>query len=285
MFHCNSIHLKDLWELWCHSWQPTGLLLDWNTTCFSTNDPHNNRHITRYTFKQTLQFVLILDYFFHPDCGLSWCQSWSDTWGVSKCQLFVISVLGIRCKEILSPAERNALCLLSRTALSNKQGLFFFLVGLFYLLWIVWFTYNESGRERVLDNQQRLRSASAEKEMQSAFSDGLQSISFNELAYEGAHQKDVKKWSESGVVEAKGQQRESRETMGGRRRREAISPLTESSRQREEPWWGEVDGSVTDWIKKEMVSLCWLESHVAINKRKHTPIRTDFNSLKIWQSA
>ncbi len=36
---------------------------------------------------------------------------------------------------------------------------------------------------------------------------------------------------------------------GGRRREEVISPLTESSRRREEPWWGEMDGGVTDWIE------------------------------------
>lgn len=37
--------------------------------------------------------------------------------------------------------------------------------------------------------------------------------------------------------------------MGGRRREEVISPLTESSRQREELWHREMDGSVTDWIE------------------------------------
>lgn len=36
---------------------------------------------------------------------------------------------------------------------------------------------------------------------------------------------------------------------GGRRKEEGISPLAESSRRREKPRWGVMEGSVTDWIE------------------------------------
>lgn len=86
-----------------------------------------------------------------------------------------------------------------------------------------------------------------------------------------------KGWSESGV-EGEGQQRENREgdgnAGGGRRREEVISPLTESSRRWKEPWWGEMDGSVTDWIELECVPLSRLGLHVTINWHKQSTVCT-----------
>lgn len=93
-----------------------------------------------------------------------------------------------------------------------------------------------------------------------------------------------KEQSESGM-EGEGQQRENRGGgQGGRTRKEVISPLTESSRRQEKPRWGEMDGSVTDWIELETVPLCRLGLHVKINRRKQSTICSYFNSLQMQQS-
>lgn len=86
-----------------------------------------------------------------------------------------------------------------------------------------------------------------------------------------------------------GQERDNRggdEYSGGKRRwEEAISPLTESSRRREEPRRGEMDGSVTDRIELETVPLCRLWIHVMISQHKQSTVCTYFSMLQMQQSA
>lgn len=174
-----------------------------------------------YTFKKTFQFFELPDYISFsavafPDAKSKTICRESRNVNCLPLELlaFTIRKYWASLRETQSaclpelPSIINLICFSSLSASSTCYESF------------VDLQYNERGRERVLDNQEWLWLVSAEKEMQSALSDGLLSISFTEWANEVAQHKDLKevKWKRCGGKRTtKGEQRRGWAEGGGRR--------------------------------------------------------------------